>query len=173
MKYLKTDKKHLEIDFEEDEELTIIYNDPTYNILIFFTSYQEDLDNWELYLNQMKSQNNPDKPRAPKGLTRKILCELIEYLIDKSWIGEEWTITLRTGDIGGTSERRHNIRALERMYEKMGFVEDFSGKFKQSVESFLEWCKLQPARIPFGKMEEKRELVKQLKEKKKYYNKLI
>ncbi len=141
-KYLNINRSNLSIDYEEDEELTIIYNDPENNVLIFFTSYEEDLYEGELYLNQMKSQNNPNKPRAPKGLTRLLLCELIEYLIDKFYIDPNWTITLKTGDIGGTSTKRHDIGALENMYKKMGFEKSIStGKFKISIDDFLKWCK--------------------------------
>ena len=91
------------------------------------------------------SQFNKDKPRAPRGTTRKMLCKLINYVIEKNMITENAMVSLVAGDIEGTTDQKHDLIKLKKMYESMGFeaTAEFpdSAIYAMPIKKFFEWCK--------------------------------
>lgn len=119
----------------------IIYDDEESNIYIELTLTGKK----DLLIEFQYSQFNKDKPRAPKGSTRKILCNLINNLIEKNVVSKTATVSLITGDIGGTQGQKHDVTKLKKMYEEMGFKaqRDKDSKdqmYEMSIKKFFEWC---------------------------------
>ena len=148
LKYLKIDTDEYEVERDDDsedddkdneyEEKTMAtYIDPNNNIEIILHIKDEN----NIHLGILNGQEDRDKPPAPKGLTRNILCNILKHLVDKNLIKISTNMTLSPGDLGGQTGREHDQDKLENMYKNMGFVEiRNTGKWSQSVKDFLKWC---------------------------------
>ena len=118
----------------------ILYDDENSNIYLELTI----LNKKDLTIEYQYSQFNKDKPRAPKGTTRKMLCLLINHLIEKNMLSNKAMVSLVAGDIEGTTEQQHDLKKLKKMYEKMGF--EATAEFEKSaiyvmpIKQFFEWC---------------------------------
>lgn len=94
-----------------------------------------------LYLDQMEAQKYKDKPRAPKGMTRKVLCQIVRELLKKGMIKLSTKFSLQAGRLNTEDFDR---KKLDAMYSGMGFKKTGEARgmtqFEQSVSSFLKWC---------------------------------
>tara|TARA_R110000803_G_scaffold72032_1_gene135504 strand:- start:1512 stop:2855 length:1344 start_codon:yes stop_codon:yes gene_type:complete len=97
-------------------------------------------DKGGIYISIFDSQVDADQPRAPKGLARKRLCDVIDYFVDKSLIIKSAEIGLRPGNIGGQEGSIHNQTKLEQMYKNMGFTKAKNGAYTMSISNFMKWC---------------------------------
>ena len=98
-------------------------------------------DKGGIYISIFDSQVDADQPRAPKGLARKRLCDVIDYFVDKSLIIKSAEIGLRPGNIGGQEGSIHNQTKLEQMYKNMGFTKAKNGAYTMTISDFMKWCK--------------------------------
>ena len=101
-----------------------------------------------LFLEHLSSQFEKQDPRAKKGYTRAMLCNLLNMLLNKKLVTGKSKFGLIAGDIGGITgkfEKKHNIKNLTEMYESMGFKKT-SGAAKgeqtleSNIETVLKWC---------------------------------
>lgn len=146
----------------------IIYDDEETNIYIELTLTGKK----DLLIEFQYSQFNKDKPRAPKGSTRKILCKLIDNLLEKNVLSKTATVSLITGDIGGTEGQKHDVTKLKKMYEEMGFKaqRDKDSKdqmYEMSIKKFFEWCQKTYTDEFFRLAEKKKPKVIKIKKKPK------
>ena len=101
-----------------------------------------------LFLEHLSSQLDDEKPRAKKGYTRAMLCNLINMLVNKGLVTLKSKFGLIAGDIGGITgnlEKKHNLKNLTKMYKSMGFNKKrgaVSGQeqMESTVGNVLEWC---------------------------------
>ena len=101
-----------------------------------------------LFLEHLSSQLDDEKPRAKKGYTRAMLCNLINMLVNKGLVTLKSKFGLIAGDIGGITgnlEKKHNLKNLSKMYKSMGFNKKrgaVSGQqqMESTVGNVLEWC---------------------------------
>lgn len=101
-----------------------------------------------LFLEHLSSQFDDEQPRAKKGYTRAMLCNLINMLVNKGLVSLKNKFGLVAGDIGGITgklEKKHNLKNLTDMYKSMGFNKKrgaVSGQqqMESNVGNVLEWC---------------------------------
>lgn len=101
-----------------------------------------------LFLEHLSSQFDDEKPRAKKGYTRAMLCNLINMLVNEGLVTLKSKFGLIAGDIGGITgnlEKKHNLKNLTEMYKSMGFNKKrgaVSGQqqMESTVGNVLEWC---------------------------------
>ena len=133
-KYGSIDKYEIEF-FDQDE-----------NVYIEMT-LRKGMNNL-LFLEHLSSQFNDEKPRAKKGYTRAMLCNLIKMVVNKGLVTLKSKFGLIAGDIGGITgnlEKKHNIKNLTEMYKSMGFNKKGGAapgeqKMESTVGNVLEWC---------------------------------
>ena len=143
LKYLtiKTDEYEVDRDYDDDEDIDYekktmaTYKDPVNNIEIILNIDDDE----DIYLFILNGQDDKNKPPAPKGLTRNILCNILKHLVDKNLIKMSSNMTLSPGDLGGQTGRAHDQDKLENMYKNMGFTQG-EDRWSQSVKGFLKWC---------------------------------
>jgi len=83
LKYLTINTEEYEVDrdYEDDEDIDYekktmtTYKDPVNNIEIILDIEDEN----NIYLAILNGQEDRDKPPAPKGLTRNILCNILNW----------------------------------------------------------------------------------------------
>lgn len=97
-----------------------------------------------VHLKELNSQVESDEPRAEKGLTRKILCSLIYYIIKNNiqGVSDNTLFILEPVDISGVG----NLDNLKFMYKSMSlnprnkFGDSFDPWWETTVGNFLKWC---------------------------------
>ncbi len=145
----KFDKKNITIETKKYGSITkyeIEYYDENENTYIELT-LRKGINNL-LFLEHLSSQFDKDLPRAKKGYTRAMLCNLINMLLNKKMVTNRTKFGLIAGDIGGITgkfEKNHNIKNLTKMYESMGFKKvrgavDEEQKLESNVGTVLKWC---------------------------------
>jgi len=145
----KFDKKNITIETKKYGSITkyeIEYYDENENTYIELT-LRKGINNL-LFLEHLSSQFDKKEPRAKKGYTRAMLCNLINMLLNKKMVTNRTKFGLIAGDIGGITgkfEKNHNIKNLTKMYESMGFKKvrgavDEEQKLESNVETVLKWC---------------------------------
>jgi len=145
----KFDKENITIETKIYGSITkyeIEYYDENENTYIEMT-LRKGVNNL-LFLEHLSSQFDKDKPRAKKGYTRAMLCNLINMLLNKKLVTKRTKFGLIAGDIGGITgkfKKKHNIKNLVGMYESMGFkktrgASEGEQQLESNVETVLKWC---------------------------------
>ncbi len=145
----KFDKNNITIEIKKYGSITkyeIEYYSENENTYIEMT-LRKGVNNL-LFLEHLSSQFDKDKPRAKKGYTRAMLCNLINMLLNKKLVTKRTKFGLIAGDIGGitgTLEKKHNIKNLVEMYKSMGFKKvrgavEGEQQLESNVETVLKWC---------------------------------
>jgi len=145
----KFDKKNITIETKIYGSITkyeIEYYDENENTYIELT-LRKGINNL-LFLEHLSSQFDKKEPRAKKGYTRAMLCNLINMLLNKKMVTNRTKFGLIAGDIGGITgkfEKNHNIKNLTKMYESMGFKKKRGAnigqqKLESNVGTVLKWC---------------------------------
>lgn len=138
----RDNKNNLYINLYPNEEGNLSFN---YN--------QEDII---LELNILDGQKDKKKPRAPKGLSREIMCHLLEYILEKQPFKDEETgkkinFTKKTKIYTAPSDihKLGNFKGLIKMYENMSFTPSnvYYGEkgeelhnYKTTIGNLLKWC---------------------------------
>ena len=139
-KYLKISEEYYD---DNNNKLIFTYHDKINNIYIELSKEFGDADYIKpyLYIEYLYSKYDKNKPRAKKGLTRFLLCDLIKYLmtIKKYNINKNTYLYLTAGDI---NDEIHDLDKLKKMYLDMGFIPDpkRANVFTQKISEFLKWC---------------------------------
>lgn len=94
-----------------------------------------------VFIEILNSKADDNKPRAKKGLTRSILCQLIHYGLKKKLFSKKVDIGLEPGNLKNKGQK-HNQVKLTQMYEKMGFeiFPQSEEALKISLDNFFKWC---------------------------------
>lgn len=85
------------------------------------------------------------KPRAPKGLARKVLCAILLDLVNTKKITEDYTFQLVAANIM-IKGVKYDAKKQEEMYNTLGFKTEsisatgLSRKMKQTVAEFVDKC---------------------------------
>lgn len=93
----------------------------------------------QLRINSLYSRVNKEKPRAPKNLTRKMLCYGLLLLIKKGRIHLNNIISLE-------ADPSDNNNLINKVYIPMGFtleamdIENEGGLMSAKVSTILNWC---------------------------------
>ncbi len=154
----KLNKKNIELkgydgggDKSKADYQILNYMDKKNNIFISFKrgreqNYTYDFFNREarnnivLELSILDARFNEKKPRAPKGLTREIMCELLDYITKIKF--SNFTDKSKIYTLPEDFKHLGNLPKLKSMYEKMGFVktplnDEFYGT---TIGTIKEWC---------------------------------
>ena len=145
----KFDKKNLIIETKKYGSITIYeieYYDENENVYIDMT-LKKGIDTL-IFLDYLNSQFDKKLPRAKKGFTRAMLCNIINMLLNKKLATNKTKFGLIAGDIGGITgnfEKKHNIKNLTKMYQSMGFKKkrgagEGQQQLESNVETVLKWC---------------------------------
>ena len=145
----KFDKKNITIEIKNYGSITkyeIEYYDENENTYIEMT-LRKGINNI-LFLEHLSSQFDKEEPRAKRGYTRAMLCNLINMLLNKKLVTNKTKFGLIAGDIGGITgkfEKNHNIKNLTEMYKSMGFKKvrgaaEGEQKLESNVGTVLKWC---------------------------------
>tara|TARA_R110002167_G_scaffold105682_3_gene271666 strand:+ start:249 stop:1037 length:789 start_codon:yes stop_codon:yes gene_type:complete len=126
---------HADFSSLEIQKENIYYEDEKQNIFIWLFKTRKDA----LYIDELNGYFDPDKKRAKKGLTRKVLCEIINHLLNIDEINKSTLITLTPGDLGVLQDK-FDMKKLKAMYESMGFKKITSNKMGMDIKSFMKWC---------------------------------
>ena len=82
----------------------------------------------------------PNKPRAQKGLARKVLCEILLDLVKKKKITKDYTFDLMAANIN-VKGMNYDPKKQEQMYHSLGFkTTAYARIMKQTVGEFVEKC---------------------------------
>ena len=118
---------------------SIYYDDEKQNIEIDLKQFPKDN---ELYIGILNGYADPKKKRAKKGLPRKVLCEIIQHLLNTDVINKSTLITLEPGDLGLDDKIKggYDYDKLKSMYESMGFKQVTYNNMGMDIKSFMKWC---------------------------------
>ena len=105
--------------------------------------------NKEVYLEFQMSQYRDEQPRAPKGWTRSLVCQIVDYMIKEKMTNKNKKISLVAGDIASDSFD-HDMKKLKQMYKSMGFQEKGPDYFEMKISKFQEWCKTKYSDLYFN-----------------------
>ena len=125
------------------------YDDPKNNIYINFKfdkeriyTYKPEDEEKVLVLHILDGHYEKKKKRAPKGMTREIMCEFIKYIIDikSNKINADSKIYVFPADLGVFAN--HNTEKLKDLYRKMGFKDVSTNDMYLGtpINVILKWC---------------------------------
>lgn len=143
--FVKFDTRYLDIENNKDD-IELVYHFEDANIYIEFMVPKV---NKEVFLEFQMSQYSDEKPRAPKGWTRSLVCQIVDYMIKEKMINKNKKISLVAGDIARDSFD-HDMKKLKQMYKSMGFKEKGEDYFEMKISKFQEWCKTKYADLYFN-----------------------
>lgn len=126
-------------------ETSVLYHNEDDNIYIEFTIDKRK----DVLLEFQFSQYNQDKPRAPKGWTRSLVCQIIDFFIKEKITKKTARLELVAGDIAGTTGKKHDQKKLNKMYKDMGFRDDGENNFSMTITKFKKWCQKNYADLYF------------------------
>lgn len=90
-----------------------------------------------LNINIFTAQSDKKKDRAPKGMTRKVLCELLIHISGDKSRGKEIILSISGHDIQGITSDNSK---LKKMYENMGFESISERDMKITIDRFIKEC---------------------------------
>lgn len=143
--FVKFDTRYLDIENNKDD-IELLYHLEDANIYIEIMVLKV---NKEVYLEFQMSQYSDEKPRAPKGWTRSLVCQIVDYMIKEKMTNKNKKISLVAGDIASDSFD-HDMKKLKQMYKSMGFQEKGPDYFEMKISKFQEWCKTKYADLYFN-----------------------
>ena len=143
--FTKFDTRWLNVD-KLKTRTELMYDYEEANIYIEFMIDNKTND---IFLEFQYSQYNPDNPRAPKGWTRSLVCQIVDFMIKEKMTKKTNKIGLVAGDISN-NEFPHNMKKLKEMYKSMGFQEKGEDYFEMKISKFQEWCKTKYADLYFS-----------------------
>ena len=143
--FVKFDTRHLDIEHNKDD-IELVYHLEDANIYIEIMVLKV---NKEVYLEFQMSQYRDEQPRAPKGWTRSLVCQIVDYMIKEKMTNKNKKISLVAGDIASDSFD-HDMKKLKQMYKSMGFQEKGPDYFEMKISKFQEWCKTKYSDLYFN-----------------------
>ncbi len=132
--------KKRDFEFNINDNNSVMYNYiGKQNIVISGVVNQEDK---KIKIDFLKNKVYSNEKRAPAGLTRKLLCNLFEWFLEKGYIRKKYTVSLYALPL---DENYRSKKDITEMYKRMSFkaireIPDGSTYMETTVRKFLNWC---------------------------------